>query len=65
MTKTDAIATLAAHYGAPYGGSFIAAPSGDLIQDIHFEGDMGKTFHRFGTIIVESSHLIPLAAHYA
>jgi hypothetical protein len=28
------------------------------------EGDMGKTFHRFGKTIVEDSNLIGLARYY-
>jgi len=65
MTKAQAISILSAQYDAPYGGTFISALSGDLIQDIMMEGDEGKTFHRFGKTVVEDSNLIPLAKHYA
>jgi|LakMenEpi03Aug12_release.lakeMendotaPanAssembly.Ray.scaffolds.fasta_scaffold521561_2 hypothetical protein len=64
MTKAQAIETLSAQFNAPYGGTFISALSGDLIQDIMMEGDMGKTFHRFGKTIVEDSSLIGLARYY-
>ena len=64
MTTAQAIETLSAQFNAPYGGTFISALSGDLIQDIMMEGDMGKTFHRFGKTIVEDSNLIGLARYY-
>lgn len=64
MTKAQAIDILSAQYDAPYGGTFISALSGDLIQDIMMEGDEGKTFHRFGRTIVEDSNLIGLARYY-
>jgi hypothetical protein len=64
MTKAQAIDILSAQYDAPYGGTFISALSGDLIQDIMMEGNEGKTFHRFGRTIVEDSNLIGLARYY-
>ncbi len=64
MNKAQAIETLSAQFDAPYGGTFISALSGDLIQDIMMEGTMGKTFHRFGKTIVEDSNLIGLARYY-
>jgi hypothetical protein len=64
MTKAQAIDILSTQYDAPYGGTFISALSGDLIRDIMMEGDMGKTFHRFGKTIVEDSNLIGLARYY-
>jgi hypothetical protein len=65
MTKAQAISILSAQYDAPYGGTFVSALSGDLIQDIMWENDLGKTYHRFGKTVVEDSNLIPLAKHYA
>lgn len=65
MTTENAIATLSAQFDAAYEGFFVAAVSGDLIQDIMFEKDMGKVYHRFGKTIVEDSNLIPLANYYA
>jgi hypothetical protein len=64
MTKAQAIGILSAQYDAPYGGTFISALSGNLIQDIMMEGAEGKTFHRFGKTIVEDSNLIGLARYY-
>ena len=64
MTKAQAIETLSAHYDAPYDGTFLSALSGDLIQDIMWEGDLGKVFHCFGKTIVEDSNLIGLARYY-
>ena len=64
MTKAQAIDILSAQFNAPYGGTFISIPSGDLIQDIMMEGDEGKTFHRFGKTIVKDSNLIGLARYY-
>jgi hypothetical protein len=65
MTNTDAIRILSLEHGA-YGGTYVVpACSGNLIEDIMNEGDVGKTFHRFGgTVIVEDSSLIPLAKFY-
>ena len=64
MTKAQAIETLSAQFNAPYGGTFISALSGNLIQDIMMEGDEGKTLHRFGKTIVKDSNLIGLARYY-
>jgi len=64
MTKANAIQILSDRFGT-YSGSFVATPSGNLIEDIMMEGDEGKTFHRFASTIVEEKHLIGLAKHYA
>ena len=61
MNQAQAIETLSAQYAAPYCGTFTAALSGNLIQDIMMEDSIGKVFHRFGKNIVENSNLIPLA----
>ena len=61
MTQAQAIETLSAQYGAPYGGTFTAALSGNLIENIMMEDSIGKVFHRFGKNIVENSNLIALA----
>ena len=61
MTQAQAIETLSAQYDAPYGGTFTAALSGNLIQDIMWEGDLGKVYHRFGKNIVSDANLIALA----
>jgi len=64
MNKTQAIDILSAQYGAAYEGTWVARPSGDLIQDIYFENEMGQTYHIFGKNMVEDSQLIALAKHY-
>ena len=64
MTKTDAIQAMSLKYGAYLGTYVVPACSGNLIEDIMNEGDVGKTFHRFAstpTTVVEERHLIPLA----
>ena len=65
MTKTNAIDILSVQFGAAYEGTWVARPSGDLIQDIYFENEMGQTYHVFGKTMVEDSNLIGLAKHYA
>jgi len=64
MTIQNAIQILTNVKGE-YQGTFVATPSGDLIQDIMFENDMGKTYHKFDNTIVEESNLIPLAQYYS
>ena len=65
MNKTTAIEVLSTHFGAPYEGTFVASLTGNLIEDIMMEGDIGKTFHRFGKTIVDDNDLIGLANCYA
>lgn len=70
MEKTTAIAVLSAHYDAAYLGTYVVpACSGNLIEDIMNEGDVGKTYHQWATLpnktLVEEKSLIPLAKHYA
>jgi len=64
MTIENAIEILTNVKGE-YQGTFVTTPSGDLIQDIMFENDMGKTYHQFENTIVEESNLIPLAQYYS
>jgi hypothetical protein len=64
MTQVQAIDILSNQYGAPYGGTFVSEMSDDLIENIMWENDLGKTYHRFGKTIVEDSNLIPLANYY-
>ena len=61
MTQAQAIETLSAQYDAPYGGTFLSALSGNLIENIMWEGDLGKVYHRFGKNIVSDANLIALA----
>jgi hypothetical protein len=65
MNKTTAIEILSAHFGAPYEGAFVASLSGNLIEDIMMEGNIGETFHRFGKTIVNETSLIGLAKFYS
>ena len=61
MTTDQAIQILSAVKGA-YGGAFVAAITGNLIEDIMMEDCIGKTFHRFGDkTIIQEHNLIPLA----
>lgn len=61
MTIDQAIQILSYAKG-PYGGTFVAAITGNLIEDIMMEDCIGKTFHRFGDkTIIQGHNLIPLA----
>lgn len=68
MNKTNAIDILSAHFGATYVGSHVIQITGNLIEDIMNEGDVGKTFHKWNTAPlptnVEDSNLIGLAEVY-
>ncbi len=64
MNQAQAIETLSAQYDAPYGGTFTAALSGNLIENIMMEDSIDKVFHRFGNNIVLDSALIALAQFY-
>lgn len=64
MTQAQAISILSNHYNATYGGTFVSALTDNLIENIMWENDLGKTYHRFGDTIVEDSNLIPLANYY-
>jgi len=70
MEKNKAIEILTAHYGGSYVGTFVVpAVSPTLVESIMWEGDEGKTFHKWecdpNPIMVEESNLIGLAKHYA
>jgi len=61
MTTDQAIQILSDAKGT-YGGTFVAAITGNLIEDIMMEDCIGKTFHRFGDkTIIQGHNLIPLA----
>ena len=69
MNTSEAIQVLAAHYGAEYLGTHtVPACSGNLIEDIMWEGEEGKVFHQFATepkTLVGEDSLIGLAKHYS
>jgi len=69
MNKTKAISILSTQFGGSYVGTWVVpAVSPTLVESIQWEGEEGKTFHKWEcdpcNRMVEDSQLIALAKHY-